>query len=119
MTKTPMTWIEMLEPFQCARRGPIRIELQAAHGWHASLPECSAPDLGGHPENQSLQPSCPRCDSPHLDYGFHFATHPQDLEGAVAHCRACGWTGELEETQPVLQRQPIRRALAGTTRPAA
>jgi hypothetical protein len=57
MTKTPMTWMHMLEPDQRARRGPIPMEVWAAHGWLGSLPECSAPDLGGHPENDPPQPS--------------------------------------------------------------
>ena len=84
----------MVESVQRAHRGPIHREVQAAHGCPANLPECSGSDLGCHPENEDPQPSCPRCDSPHLEYGLHFATHHQDLEGEVAHCRACGWTGE-------------------------
>ena len=119
MTKTPMTWMQMLERVQCPRRDPNQVEVQAAHGWSASLPESCGSDLGCHRENEELQPSCPRCDSPHLEYGFHFATHPQDLEGGVAYCRACGWTGQADETQPVLQPKPMGRALVGSTRPAA
>lgn len=119
MTKTPMTWMQMLESVRGARRRPIQMEVQAAHGWPASLPRSCGSELGGHPENEPPQPSCPSCDSPRLEYGFHFATHQQDPEGEVAHCRACGWTGETEETQPVLQPKPMGRALAGTTRPAA
>jgi hypothetical protein len=118
MTKIPMTWMHMLEPVQRSRRGPIQMEMRAAHGWPDRLPECCGPDLGCHPENEEFQPSCPRCDSPHLEYGFHFATHQQDLEGEVAHCRACGWTGEAEETQPVLQPKPMGRAVAGSRWPA-
>jgi len=72
MTKTPMTWMHMLKSVQRARRGPIHMEVQAAHRWPASLPECSGPDLGGYPENEPPQPSCPRCDSTRLEYAFHW-----------------------------------------------
>ena len=60
------------------------------------------------------------CGSAQLEYGLHFATQYQELEGEVAHCRTCGWSGEVAEVEPVVIPKPMGRAVvAADLHPAA
>ena len=123
----PMQLIETPQPSAGGRCGStqaevqqerLRIETTLPPGGRASHgPACPPPPLGhrqsprGDP-HEERGPSCPRCDSQRLEFGFHFATHYQDLEGEMAHCLACDWSGEAEETQPPGPPQPLRAAAA-------
>ena len=121
MTKLQFTLIPLPKPVCCARCGQTQAEVLTERDLSAFTFRAHGPDGQDQPPEYSTapccdpedeQPSCPRCGSAQLEYGFHFATHYQELEGEVAHCRTCGWSGEVAEIEPVVIPKPMGRAVA-------
>jgi hypothetical protein len=131
MTRMQLILIQMPKPAPCARCAQTQADVLAERHlseitFHASGPDGDDQPAGHNtapccdPESEQPEPCCPLCQSECLQYGYHFATYRGDLEGELARCRTCGWTGEIEETQPLLQPKPMQRALTSVAgHPAA